>query len=845
MQIFTSLLLAQSDSQVPSNINSLSLKDLQNQFKKVSYPPDDQPSINGLRCTMPGNKAFTTKPGYFQMIQTAQPVACTAGFWCPGDTSQPFYCCPGFYCDTPDTILICPSGYYCSMGSKKPERCWFLAICPIGTSKPFRIGMLGVIVATLVIVAMCFSIKSRLDIQQAVRNRLQVEMIKQNKFKEVITVPQITNNKAIDIEFDNLEYKLPDGSVIMQNVSGFFTAGKMSAIMGPSGAGKTTLFSLLTGKAKKSRGSILLNGKKEDLSKYQKLVGYVPQEDIMLRELTVDNILSHSANMRLPSSLSSAQKRKKVVETIEFLGLGNVINTVIGDEETRGISGGQRKRVNIGMEIVSDPSVLFLDEPTSGLDSSTALELCQILSKLAKQNKMTIAAIIHSPSPQTFFEFHDVVLLGKGGKVVYFGPTKGVSHYFKELGFVSPKGMNPADFAMDIISGKLPCSWDSDFRPADLFDYWVCYQNGTPINKIRNDENAMKMRTMRRRKLQNKSMITRIVSSFFSMTLDLFEWTSDVITEFVSSLIEIVRIFTFMKDPVRSTPNFFVVYFLLLKRSFQQQFRSSKRFIFDSIIHFVAGLIVSVAIQDFKYLGKQPSQVCDISPFMLRLACNNAIDFINQAGMLVCVGILFAGQATSAHTFGNEKVVYWRDTSAGMHTVPYFLAKFTSDIPRIVIAGFFYTLSLTVFFDYRSQFFSLMLVNLSLYFVAFNFGYILSILFSKTSVGLLTAANALLWGFLFGGVSPDLTDVNDPTSVYAPFKIIWQFSAPRWAVEAFYIKEVGAREWAEITNLSIPFNHTYDRNNFGLDLLMMVLIGCMWAFFSFLALKLTNRRKQK
>lgn len=95
----------------------------------------------------------------------------------------------------------------------------------------------------------------------------------------------------------------------------------------------------------------------------------------MLRELTVRDILVHSARMRLPKEWSYHQVKDKVIEIINFLDMSHVANTIIGDETTRGISGGQRKRVNIGMELVAEPSVLFLDEPTSGLDSSTSFEV--------------------------------------------------------------------------------------------------------------------------------------------------------------------------------------------------------------------------------------------------------------------------------------------------------------------------------------------------------------------------------------------------------------------------------------------------------------------------------------
>ena len=110
---------------------------------------------------------------------------------------------------------------------------------------------------------------------------------------------------------------------------------------------------------------------------------------------------------RLPASWARQEKIERVLDVVKYLGLTPVMDSVVGDAENRGISGGQRKRVNIGMELVADPSVLFLDEPTSGLDSCTSLELCQSLRKLAHEQNMTVAAIVHSPSLPSFLQFDD------------------------------------------------------------------------------------------------------------------------------------------------------------------------------------------------------------------------------------------------------------------------------------------------------------------------------------------------------------------------------------------------------------------------------------------------------
>ena len=176
------------------------------------------------------------------------------------------------------------------------------------------------------------------------------------------------------ITFENLGLTLPTGVSVMSNVHGSFQKGRLCAIMGPSGAGKTTVINLITGKVKRSCGRVLVNGCEVDgLSQIAKLVGFVPQEDVMLRELTVRDNISFSAKYRLPAMWSAPAVEAKINECIAELGISHVQHSIIGDERTRGISGGQRKRVNIGIELVADPSILFLDEPTSGLDRLVSL----------------------------------------------------------------------------------------------------------------------------------------------------------------------------------------------------------------------------------------------------------------------------------------------------------------------------------------------------------------------------------------------------------------------------------------------------------------------------------------
>jgi ABC-type multidrug transport system ATPase subunit len=173
----------------------------------------------------------------------------------------------------------------------------------------------------------------------------------------------------------------------------------------------------------------------------------------MLRELTVRENIAFSARVRLPqyalrSPLSyntrdwSSERIERLVDVvISSLNLTHVQNTEIGDESKRGISGGQRKRVNIGIELAAGPSVLFLDEPTSGLDSTQALQVANIMKQLAGIG-MTVAAVIHQPRYEIFKQFDDLILLAPGGKVAYVGPIAEVEPYFSSLGFKVRKFIN-------------------------------------------------------------------------------------------------------------------------------------------------------------------------------------------------------------------------------------------------------------------------------------------------------------------------------------------------------------------------------------------------------------------
>ncbi|CAF0946483.1 unnamed protein product [Adineta steineri] len=232
---------------------------------------------------------------------------------------------------------------------------------------------------------------------------------------------------------------------LLDNVSGQVHPGQLVALMGPSGCGKTTLLNTLAGRSLNGvTGNIWLNNQRYEKS-MKRNIAYVLQEDIFFENLTVKQQLTYTALLRLPNSLTRKDKLAQVEQIIEQLHLQNCANTPIIL-----ISGGQKRRVNIGTELLTNPSVIFLDEPTSGLDSTSAVTLIRVLRELALKGK-TIMMSIHQPSSQIFQSFDQLILLADA-KTIFMGKPSNALNYFATLGHHAPLQYNPADFIMDLVN---------------------------------------------------------------------------------------------------------------------------------------------------------------------------------------------------------------------------------------------------------------------------------------------------------------------------------------------------------------------------------------------------------
>ncbi|EIE22543.1 hypothetical protein COCSUDRAFT_16269, partial [Coccomyxa subellipsoidea C-169] len=243
---------------------------------------------------------------------------------------------------------------------------------------------------------------------------------------------------------------------ILFNISGTCQPGEVLALMGPSGSGKTTLLSILGGRAPTAltmKGWPSFNGEK--LTKRAKRqVGFVLQDDLLYETLTVFETLYYAAMLRLPSTMTSAQKCERVENVILSLGLDKCRDTIVGGFFRRGISGGERKRVSVGHELLINPSIILLDEPTSGLDSTTAMNLVTTLCQLAAGGRAVITTI-HQPSSRLYQQLDKLLLLSDGHAMYYAGNAGLAAEWFKTLGFTMPYGVNMADFILDVASGAV------------------------------------------------------------------------------------------------------------------------------------------------------------------------------------------------------------------------------------------------------------------------------------------------------------------------------------------------------------------------------------------------------
>lgn len=301
-------------------------------------------------------------------------------------------------------------------------------------------------------------------------------------------------------EADNIEFTFPGGKKGLHALNHRETSGQLLGIMGASGAGKSTLLNILNGTAAPSSGSVNINGINiyEEPEKVKGLIGYISQDDLLIEDLTVFENLFYNAKLCF-EGLSKYQISKRVINTLKNLGLHEIKDLKVGSPLNKKISGGQRKRLNIALELIREPSILFVDEPTSGLSSRDSENIMDLLKELALKGKL-VYVVIHQPSSDIYKMFDKLMILDTGGYPVYYGnPIDAISYFKAQINDVTSEdvecyncgNVNPEQ-VFNIIEGKVldeygqltqarrvkPVDWNEKFTKSGKLEAELAPTNG-------------------------------------------------------------------------------------------------------------------------------------------------------------------------------------------------------------------------------------------------------------------------------------------------------------------------------------------------------------------------------
>lgn len=578
----------------------------------------------------------------------------------------------------------------------------------------------------------------------------------------------------------------------------------------------------------------------------------------MLSELTVRENIEYSARIRLPPSWTHKYVSGFVDAILQALDLQHV-----AENHVSSISGGQRKRVNIGMELVSCPSALFLDEPTSGLDATSALKIMRTIKKIACTIGITIVTVIHQPRFEIFEEFDDILLVAPGGLSAYIGPCSEVVGYFERLGFFFDQRNNPADTLMDILSGKgyRTTTSEPDSTP----------QHGQEGNGPRENEecdeskwhaslivDAWKFRELRDHSdnsNSNSTLVSRVAPSASSSSSSASSNASDPAVPHsqhssVDSAFSANRntCAPYMLD-LASTTNFLasnasalvnglanharaylgdaphlnsalshqrltracisrgasVWYqaFLAHNRSLTQQFRRYDAFLMEIGVAIITGCLMGVATSAYDggiYQGVLVAPYTFLSPSPVEVV-------VPMISLIIgcCIGL--AGAPAAVKIFSEELHIYWREAAAGHSPLAYFSGKNVASLYRF----FFSSIHFTSFFHFLAcpniNFFRLWLLHWLIFFCVYGLAFCTAMLVRRENAALIAVCVCMVASVLCGG-GPTLASARR-----LGFGWILEMSYDRWATEAWFGEEARVFENVyEIRTITAThFGYNFDR----------------------------------
>eukprot|EP00803_Ostreobium_quekettii_P010678 evm.model.scf_562.5 EVM.evm.TU.scf_562.5 scf_562:63542-73807(+) len=654
-----------------------------------------------------------------------------------------------------------------------------------------------------------------------------------------------TRGTQLSVEFYGLTVKLRSyNKILLQGATGKLRASRITAIMGPSGAGKTSLLTTLAGKGGSMQvtGRVLINGKEESLEQYKHIMGFVPQSDIMYWNQTVEENLLFTARYRLPKYFSHTDHRKQVERAIQVLQLERVRHQLVGNEEYGGISGGERKRVNIGLELVVDPSVLFLDEPTSGLDSTSTVNVVEGLQQIAHRNHVTTVAVIHQPNPKVYSMFDDILLLGMGGKTVYYGTQQGVQRYFNQLGFVYGLHENPADVNLDIIMGSIPRGGHPDHRPSELPALWeassLCREQWTKpdlerdaLHESQELTDGMVPSTVQAEGnnacvgCRESALGGRIEAALFAM-VSLWSLVLDILTQGKRAaeygVARVAKLLQGDWGPLeeereaapswhRDTPGFVRQFYWLFCRAVVQRMREPLTIFIEYTIYALSGMVLGWLAAD---------RDTNMSLYANNLGYSN-----------VAIGLLSTISALRPLT--NGRLVYYRETARGLQPLAYFLALDVFGLFGALARATAYVIPWLWYAQPRALWGDMFGITVLTVYSCTGTGYFLSTILNYGAAQLTAAVVSLISVLLVR------------RSSHGFLSVMKGFSFARWALEAGVLVQAKRMTGVWLLERCASLHALgYSLGHLGRCLWRLVGLGLMFRALALVALSLSNRSRQ-
>lgn len=548
---------------------------------------------------------------------------------------------------------------------------------------------------------------------------------------------------GLSFGYSNLSFQ-PKGIArpILQRVTGQIKTGTLTAVMGGSGAGKSTFVNVLMGKTNHTGGVVTVNGSPSKVARYKKVIGYVPQDDVVLPELTVYENIVHSAKVRLPRTWSNTDIEAHVDAVVDCLELSHVRNSMVGTVAKPVISGGQRKRVSIGMELAAAPMAIFLDEPTSGLDATAASSMLRTLEAIARLG-ITIIVIIHQPRAEIFEMFDRLILLGNG-QTIYQGLQSDVEAYFEGLGYHFPEHCNGGDVLTDIITGN-----GREYKPngsiskETLISSWAAHQKA--VEEAPDDNRNSKLMDVSLHKALKERGAPRLLQVWINLC-----------------------------------------------RAMLQQSRAKTAFFGEMGLAALAGFLLGLAQNSshgihFKGLYNEPYSIL-----------STATDYSSapQMALLVAIAIGLVAAAPGVKILSEETILHRREAEAGHSRIAYFIAKVLSAFPRMIVGCLHFSAPMLLLSTPIIAWYTAFAANLVYFYCIYGLASVVSMTVRREDAPLLATMMSLIVGIL-SGAAPSLSKVKQ-----WHLEWLWRMSPGTWLGELYFGQLVKPREYLYNTELA-------------------------------------------